>query len=150
MVSSGVEAILNFLPISDAIGTAGQPTAEQFAAIRTADYDIVVNLALPNSTNALPNEWELVTELCMTYVLIPVQWEHPTQVDLQQFFGIMDGFLGKRIFVHCVMNMRVSAFMLLYRVLRLRVPLETARQDMLRIWEPNETWQQFIDDALAQ
>jgi hypothetical protein len=41
--------ILHFLPISARIGTAGQPTAAQFALIREAGYDVVINLALPTS-----------------------------------------------------------------------------------------------------
>jgi hypothetical protein len=30
------------------------------------------------------------------------------------------------------------------------VPLEEARAQMLQIWTPNETWQAFIDETLAQ
>jgi hypothetical protein len=46
--------------------------------------------------------------------------------------------------------MRVSAFMFLYRVLRQDVPLEEARATMNQLWEPNATWQKFIDAALAR
>lgn len=149
MQSSGTEGILNYLEISDALATAGQPTTHQFAAIRAAGYDVVVNLAMPDSSNALPDEHELVTAQGMDYVHIPVVWENPTLQDLEQFFHAVARYRGKRILVHCAMNMRVSAFVLLYRVLSQGARLEVAREAMLSIWEPNEVWQSFLDNVLA-
>jgi hypothetical protein len=46
--------------------------------------------------------------------------------------------------------MRVSAFVMLYRVLRQGVPLDAARTTMARIWEPNPVWHQFIQEALVR
>ena len=140
----------SYLAISPTLGTAGQPTPEQLAAIRAAGYEVVVNLAVPESPNALPNEEELVTAQGMAYVHIPVVWEAPTAEDLDRFFAVMDRNRGRRVFVHCALNMRVSCFVLLYRVLRLGVPAEAAWQDVLAIWEPNPVWQQFVDDALEK
>jgi hypothetical protein len=53
------------------------------------------------------------------------------------------------MFVHCALNIPVSVFVLLHRVLRQAVPLEQARETMLQIWQPSETWQRFIDAAVA-
>jgi len=145
-----MEQILNYLSISDALGTAGQPAAEQFAAIRAAGYEVVVNLAMPDSTNALPNEGELVAAQGMEYEHIPVVWESPTAEDLKRFFAVMDRNRGRKLFVHCALNMRVSCFVLLYRVLRLGVPAQVAWPDVLRIWQPNEVWQRFVDQMLEQ
>jgi protein tyrosine phosphatase (PTP) superfamily phosphohydrolase (DUF442 family) len=144
--------ILNYLPLTDTIGTAGQPTADQFTDIQAAGYEVVVNLALPTSTNALPNERETVTELSMDYVPIPVVWDAPTRQNLEAFFETMDRYRDKKVFVHCAMNMRVSAFMFLYRVIRQREKPEVAREPMLKIWQPSENavWQHFIDDALVR
>jgi protein tyrosine phosphatase (PTP) superfamily phosphohydrolase (DUF442 family) len=140
----------SYLAISPTLGTAGQPTPEQLAAIRAAGYEVVVNLAVPDSPNALPNEEELVTAQGMAYVHIPVVWEAPTAEDLDRFFTVMDRNRGRRVFVHCALNMRVSCFVFLYRVLRLGVPADAAWQDVLAIWEPNPVWQQFVDDALEK
>ena len=107
----------------------------------------MINLATPTSTNALPDEAGLVAALGMTYVPIPVLWDRPTLDDLQAFFAALDTYAGRKVFVHCVLNWRVSTFMYLYRVIRLGVPHETAVWDMLSIWEPDEIWSQFIADA---
>lgn len=147
---SGVTGVRNYLPISDNLGTAGQPNPEQFGDIRAAGYQVVINLAMPDSTDALPNEGDLVAKHDMTYVHIPVVWKAPTYHDLERFFEAIDEHQGRKIFVHCVVNERVSVFVFLYRVIRQGIPLEEARGALLRIWEPDETWQRFIDDALGR
>ncbi len=144
-----MEQILNFLPISTHLGTAGQPTPEQFATIRAAGYEVVINLAMPTSTNALPKEAALVREQGMEYVHIPVVWEAPTLTDLERFLAVMDRLQGKKVLVHCALNMRVSCFVLLYRVLRQGVPLDEARETMLTIWQPDLVWQSYIERCLA-
>lgn len=137
-----------FLPLSDTLATAGQPTETEFAAIAQAGYDVVINLALPTSDHALPQERSTVESLGMTYVSIPVVWENPTLADLEQFFRAMAAHSGQKIFVHCALNMRVSVFVYLYRVLKLGLDPALAQRDLLAIWQPNERWQQFIYEAV--
>ena len=149
-VDDPLHKIRNYLRISGTLATAGQPAPEQLAAIRNAGYQVVINLAMPTSAGALPNEAQLVAALGMDYVHIPVAWESPTAADLEHFFAAMASYQGRQVFVHCAMNMRVSAFVLLYRVIRQGVPLETAREALSRIWEPDSTWQRFIDDSLGR
>ena len=60
--------IRNFLRIDDRLATSGMPRPDDFAALRQAGFDVVINLALPTSDNALPNEGELVSAQGMTYV----------------------------------------------------------------------------------
>jgi protein tyrosine phosphatase (PTP) superfamily phosphohydrolase (DUF442 family) len=149
MSAHNVAQIVNFLAISDSLGTAGQPLPAQFPDIRQAGYQVVINLAMPDSTNALPHERELVVEQGMDYVHIPVVWEAPTMHDLDRFFEIMERYRDRKIFVHCALNMRVSAFVLLYRVIRLGVSLPEAGRALLTLWTPNAIWQSFIDETLS-
>jgi len=148
MAQTMIHEIINFLQINPNLGTAGQPRRDQFTEIKAAGYEVVINLALSTSTDALLNEQDLVTGLGMDYIHIPVVWEEPTARDLERFFEVMTQNQARKIFVHCALNMRVSAFIFLYRVLQLGVPVEIARQAMLQIWEPNPTWQTFIEDRL--
>ena len=87
MAAQDVHHILNYLPISDTLATAGQPVRQQFRDIKAASYDLVINLAMPDSPNALPDEAELVAAHGMEYIHIPVVWEKPTADDLERFFG---------------------------------------------------------------
>ena len=85
----------------------------------------------------------------MTYIHLPVNWEMPLRSDFDRFTRLMKAFHGTPIWLHCAMNMRVSAFVYLYRRLSLNQDHATAAPAMLAIWQPNETWQAFIDSLLA-
>jgi len=141
--------ICNYLPISNHLATAGQPTEAQLREIAQARFDIVVNLALPTSDNALPDERAVVESGGMTYYPIPVEWEAPTPEDFAQFQAVLANHDADRVLVHCAKNMRVSAFVYLHR--RLNGVSETAAAAvMAQIWQPNATWQRLIDEVLAR
>lgn len=146
-IGNQMEDIYNFLKISDAIATSGQPTAAQFSAIQESGYQVVVNLAPPTSSKALSNEKQIVESQGMQYVNIPVEWENPTVEDVTEFFNVMEANTDKKVFVHCVANMRVSAFMYLYRRLREDINESEAKKDLHKIWMPNQNWQKFIQEV---
>lgn len=142
---AALDGIYNFLPLSASLATAGQPTETELAAVQAAGYEAVVNLLPADSPNALPGEAEIVAGLGLEYVHISVDWASPETANAERFFDVMDAYQDRRIFVHCAANMRVSAFMYLYRTLRQHVPPAEAVEDLYRIWTPNETWQRFMD-----
>lgn len=148
-MTAALTEIYNFLPIDARWATAGQPTVEQFAAIKAAGYEVIINLGMPDSPRAVMNEVDVVAAQGIAYVAIPVVWEAPTAADLAAFFAAMRTHQEQKRFVHCIANMRVSAFTFLYRVLVLGVPVDEARQTLHQIWEPNPIWQHFIDEQLA-
>lgn len=148
MSTNSIEEIYNYLKISDSVATAGQPTEAQFSTIKESGYQVVVNLARPDSPNALSNEQAIVESLGMQYIHIPVIWENPTFEDISRFFSVMETNADKSVFVHCAANMRVSTFVYLYRLVHAGMTEEQAKQDLHRIWTPNETWQTFIQQVM--
>jgi len=149
MSKNKIEDIYNFLKLSDAIASSGQPTQEQFQAIKGAGYQVLVNLALPESPNALKDEKQIVESKGMQYVHIPVVWENPTIENVKEFVSVMEANTDKKVFVHCAANMRVSAFMYLYRHLHEGISDEDAKKDLQKIWIPNEIWQNFIKQVIS-
>ncbi|MFQ4145058.1 protein tyrosine phosphatase family protein [Chlorogloeopsis sp. ULAP02] len=143
-----MENIYNFLQISEYIATSGQPTKEEFAFIQEAGYQLVVNLALPESPNALPDEKQIVESQGMEYVHIPVVWDKPNFENVKEFFRVMETNADKRVFVHCAANKRVSAFIYLYRRLHEGISDDEAKKDLHQIWTPNEIWQRFIEQVI--
>jgi protein tyrosine phosphatase (PTP) superfamily phosphohydrolase (DUF442 family) len=140
--------IYNFRPISDKLGTAGQPTQTQLQTIGESGFEAVINLALPTSDNAIPNEGSIVTGLGISYVHIPVDFKAPKPQDFQAFCRVMEAFSDRPVFVHCAANMRVSAFVFLYRVLEKHVAKSEAERDLYAIWQPDEVWSRFIQSQL--
>ena len=142
-----VTGIINYRLLSPNLATAGMPLPGQLALLAAQGYRAVINLARPDSPGAILDEAERVRALGMEYISIPVIWEAPTMQNLRDFFAAMDALRGQPVFVHCVLNMRVSAFCYLYRVQRLGVPEEQARADMLAIWDPDEVWEPFLANS---
>ena len=49
LATQELDEIYNYHALPQTLGSSGQPTPEQFAAIRAAGFDVVVNLAMPDS-----------------------------------------------------------------------------------------------------
>jgi hypothetical protein len=60
----------------------------------------------------------------------------------------MDARQGRRLFIHCIANMRVSAFMALYRIHRLGWPRDEAL-GFVDVPAFPPVWQAFIAEMLA-
>ncbi len=139
--------IKNYVRVSDDIATSGQLGREDFAEIANAGYAAVVNLAMGTSPDAIPDEGDVASAAGLAYYQIPVVWTAPEMSDLDRFFSVMDSLQGGKVWVHCVLNMRASAFVYLYRLIEVGVPEEEARAPMSEVWEPDGTWRGFIELA---
>ena len=141
-----MEGLFNFCQIAKNVGTAGQPTVDQLSDIAKAGYTTVVNLAMHDSDNAIPQEGNIVTSLGMTYIHMPVPFDAPTVNHVRKFFGIMDVLGNEKVFVHCAVNARVSAFMHQYLTLRKGVASAQATSPMLQKWLPemDDNWKSIM------
>jgi uncharacterized protein (TIGR01244 family) len=141
--------IYNYRGVDETLGTSGQPTVAQLGQIAQAGFQTVINLALHNDPRySLPDEEGTVHSLGMHYVHIPVQFASPTRADLLAFFDAMEAHRGEKVWVHCAANMRVSAFLGLYRVLRQGADPTQAFDLMHDLWQPDGVWSTFIAEAL--
>ena len=141
-----LESIRNFQVVSERLASAGQIAYEQIPLLREQGYQVVVNLATADpERNA--EEGFRVTQTGLTYVHIPVVWQDPTPEDVEMFFDVMDANRDRKVFVHCIANMRASAFIYLYRTLVEGVPEAEARETMNAVWDPSGTaqWARLIE-----
>jgi protein tyrosine phosphatase (PTP) superfamily phosphohydrolase (DUF442 family) len=148
-MTSPLQQIEAFLPISSTLATSGQPTLEQFAGIASAGYSLVINLATPASSHWNPQEKSLVESLGMDYFGIEVDWDYPMLSDFEDLADCLDENGDRKVWVHCAKNMRVSAMIYLYHRLRKEYTEEVSRRYLEQIWQPNEIWQNFIDATLT-
>ncbi|WP_078118603.1 protein tyrosine phosphatase family protein [Thiosocius teredinicola] len=139
-----LEEITNYREISERLASSGQPHEMQFKEVAVAGFEVVINLAMPNSENAIPEEGYIVTARKMAYVHLAVPFEAPTVEHLRSFFALMQAFESRKCWVHCVVNYRVSAFLYQYFRLVRRMDEEEARKVVLEEWKPNEVWQEFM------
>jgi len=143
--------IHNFLPLTDSLLSSGMPTADQVTEIAQSGVELVINLAPFDPGRDLHDEAVLVESAGLDYLNIPVEWDAPTQEDLQAFIKTMDANADRKVLVHCRANYRATGFVTLYRILRLGWEPEEAFKDLRRIWNPEDypIWKKFISENLA-
>ncbi len=142
-----MEDILNYYQVNDRLATSGQPTETQFHDISSDGYEVVINLAMPDSSNAIKNEGNLVTSEGMIYIHLPVRWDKPEIEDVISFCNIMSVFQSQKVWVHCAKNKRVSCFIYLYQKHKLGMPEDVADYPMREIWKPEGKWKDLIESA---
>ena len=139
-----VGTIKNFVVVSDELATAGQPSESELAALQARGFTAVVNLGLLDPKYCLPDEAGTAAGLGLEYHHIPVDFQAPALADFERFVEVMRGLSGKKAFVHCAMNFRVSCFVALYGEAELGWSRERADAHIRRLWEPNDVWQAFL------
>ncbi len=145
-----METLREYLLVEPWLHTAGQPDAAQLAELGGQGIRHVINLALPGSDNAVAEEAAIVAAQGINYFNLPIDFEAPRADQFDLFCSILDRVRGEPTLVHCAYNMRVSAFVYLYRVLRLGVDSSRAGQALHRLWEPYGVWKTFVDGQLAR
>jgi len=147
----GLSGIHRVRVVDERLATSGQPTERQLGAIAAAGYRTVVNLALHDDPRySLPDERATVEALGLRYVHIPVLFDAPTEADLRRFFDAMRAHGGEPLWVHCAANLRVSAFVGLWRVIELGHDRVSAFAQLHELWQPDPVWTAFIEAMLAQ
>jgi protein tyrosine phosphatase (PTP) superfamily phosphohydrolase (DUF442 family) len=140
-----LDSIRNYVRLTKQIGTAGQPRREQFGAIAAAGFDSVINLAMPDHPDSLDDEGALVSSLGMTYCHLPVPFDAPEPQHVRKFVALLEAQAAKPLFVHCIMNYRVSAFMYLYLRHVEHWPEVEARSPILDRWNIEPCWKRLME-----
>ena len=141
-----IEDIYNYLQIENLFPTSGQPSEAQFRLIKNAGYETVINLA-PTSVleNSVINEDQVLADLGVRYIQIPVDFKNPTEDDFRAFVDALYKSAPEKVWVHCAANMRVSAFTYRYRREVLEENDTRTKSDLNKIWEPFGVWTEFIN-----
>lgn len=139
----------NFVAWRDGLHSSAQPSSDWLARVRDKGYELVINLAPPQSHGSLRDEGGIVGSQGVTYVNIPVDFGRPTAGDFRLFTQIMKAAQGRKVYVHCQVNMRGSAFVFLYRVIHEGAPAGETAIKMNGVWAPDRVWKKFIEDTLA-
>lgn len=126
--------IRNWQRRPDGITTSGRLEPGDPARLAAIGVRHVVNLALADHPEALPDEAAAFAAQGIGYTHIPVPFDAPTPehvAALRKTLGEVDG----PVHVHCIMNWRVTAFF--YLIDReTGVPEEEARARMTQVWDP--------------
>jgi hypothetical protein len=127
---------------------SGLPNRAHFEKLRAIGVNKVIDL-IPGDRS---EELTLMNELNLDYHNIQVEWGNPSIENFREYILTMKQFSKSEgiTLTHCRLNWRGAVFTYLYRVTQLKESEEMAKQDMLAIWTPNDTWQVFINNVLEQ
>ena len=131
----------NFIQLTPDVATSGYLLEDDFKRISKGGYAAVINLAMPDHKRSLANEGKLVTEQGMSYVHIPVPFDKPSGEQIRLFCEIIKSFQGKKVWVHCIMNYRVSVFMYHYLTKVEGLSETQAMSPIFKYWEMDDVWQ---------
>ncbi|MEO0425281.1 MAG: protein tyrosine phosphatase family protein [Pseudomonadota bacterium] len=133
--------IHNYHEVDDSLSTGGHVMAPQVPELKEAGFELVVNLATVQEDHNASDGPRIAAE-GIAYMHIPVPWSSPTLEDLDLFFAVMDARADRKTLVHCMANYRASAFVYLYRTLRMGVSEAEARPDLEVVWDA-DAWREY-------
>jgi hypothetical protein len=137
--------IKNFQVNTPTMVSAGLPDQAQFEALKSNGVSNIIDL-IPGDRS---KESKLMKSLQLQYHNIAVEWENPTLENFDEYVVSMQKFEknGGVTLTHCKLNWRGAVFTYLYRITQLGAPETIAKKDLEAIWQPNQTWQRFIQDV---
>lgn len=145
------EDIRGWQRLSPRITTSGKLDPGDPARLAEIGVRQVINLALDDHPDALPDEGSVLAAQGIGYTHIPVPFDAPGEDHFAQFREALTG--DEPVHVHCIMNWRVSAFF--YRLHREQGMSEAdSRALMQQQWDPYGSdnpiaarWAEFIAKA---
>jgi protein tyrosine phosphatase (PTP) superfamily phosphohydrolase (DUF442 family) len=146
--AASAQAPANLVSWRPGLTSSAQPSAEWLGQVKENKYDIVVNLAPPQSHGSLMNEGGIVGAKGVPYVNIPVNFANPTAEDFRLFTEILKANRERNVFVHCQVNMRGTAFTFLYRVIHEGADPRDTLAKLQSVWNPDPGWKRFIEETL--
>jgi protein tyrosine phosphatase (PTP) superfamily phosphohydrolase (DUF442 family) len=150
LAQQSLPAIPNRVDINPRLVTSGQPSAAVLAQLGAQGFGADIYLAPPTVSDAIRDEAALVGRQGLVFVNIPIDFEHPTEQDYETFAAVLRALSGRKVLVHCQVNMRASSMVFLYRVIALKEDPAVAYQAVTGIWKPEGPWKRLIDDLLRK
>jgi uncharacterized protein (TIGR01244 family) len=144
------EDITAWLRIDGRTTTSGKIVAGDLARLAGIGVRHVINLAMADHPEALAGEASLMAGAGLAYTHIPVPFDAPEDGHFAAFVTAYESADGP-VHVHCIANMRVSAFLYRYHREVKGMAEPEARALMERIWSPDSgdhstlaPWARFI------
>lgn len=140
----------NRVEISPGLVTAGQPSADMLARLGEQGFQAVIYLAPPTVSDAVRDEALIVGRQGLVYVNIPIRFDSPSERDFEVFAAILRGLAGRKVLVHCQINLRASTMVFLYRAIIAKEDPRMAYETVSKVWTPEGPWKRLVQDLLRK
>ena len=134
----------NVVVIGPQLVTSGQPGAAALRGLGAQGFEAVIYLAPLTVPDAVVEEPEILRRQNIEFIHIPVRFGQPTGADFAAFTQAMDRLRGRKLLVHCQVNLRASSMTFLYRVIAGHEKPDTAYEAVARVWSPEGPWKRLL------
>ena len=124
--------------LSERVTTSGRLQEPDPARLAEIGVRHVINLAMPDHPEALPDAEDAFAAQGIAYIHIPVPFAAPEEAHYQAFVEALEATEGP-VHVHCIMNWRVSAFFYRYHRDACGMLEPEARALMEQQWSPEQS-----------
>jgi protein tyrosine phosphatase (PTP) superfamily phosphohydrolase (DUF442 family) len=150
-IENSLTQIDHFQFVHEHLFSSGQPSVAELKHIKEYGVTTIINLALSDAPNHLPQEDHLCLDLGLNYIQIPISLETPSDAQCLLVLDMIDHLVQEQmIWVHCTDNFTASCLMYLYRQFYMNIDMPTAQEYLHQIWEPNATWTGLIHAVTVQ
>lgn len=141
-----LETLTNYQINTPTMVSSGLPSPQQLALLKASGVERVIDL-IPGDRS---DEIAAAHQLGLRYHNVPVDWTNPTLSDFKNYVAYMslENSNDGKVLTHCKLNWRGATFTYLYRITTLQEDEKKAKQDLLAIWQPNETWFAFMNTVI--
>ncbi len=136
--------IEKYYQYNNILASGAQPSEAQFADLKEAGFEAIVNLSPASTRNALANEASIVEKNGMYYVHFPVDCSNLKKFHYTTFEGIMNGLKDKKVFVHCGGNIKSSNLIHMYDVLANHQDEKKSLEILYKIQQPEDKWFEYF------
>ena len=140
----------NLVQATATIFTSGQPPAKSLEGLKAQGFEAVVYLAPPTVQDAVRDESRIVGSRGLVFVNIPIVFDKPTERDFETFAAVMKALEGRKVLVHCQINLRASTMTFLYRAIVLKEAPGEAWKAVEKIWTPKGPWKRLVEEQLKR
>lgn len=134
----------NLVVIDAKLVTAGQPSAEWLGTLRAQGFEAVIYLAPPTVGDAVREEPLIVGRQGLIWANVPIAFGSPADADFDAFASLLQALRGKKVLVHCQVNMRASTLTFLYRTLVEGADPAQAWEAVSKVWTPDGPWKALM------
>ena len=104
----------NVVVIEPNLVTSGQPSAAALAGLRAEGFEAVIYLAPSSVSDAVKDEPALLLKQGIEFVHVPIPFGAPTEAHFEAVSAEWARLKGKKVLVHCQVNMRASTMVFLH------------------------------------
>jgi protein tyrosine phosphatase (PTP) superfamily phosphohydrolase (DUF442 family) len=140
----------NVVEVGPHLVTSGQPDATALKRLKAAGFQAVIYLVPPTASDAVEGEAKIVAGQGLVFVNVPMRFTAPDEADFAVVTSVLKALAGRKVLVHCQVNMRASSMVFLHRAITLRENPQTAYADVARVWSPDPTWKAYIEGLLRK